>query len=76
MRATHKKKDQQQHFVKLVQAVEKVISHTKKCAHTLSHSVYVCVTVYFDLCISNKNYSNEGADMRSRSCGIKQKCKN
>lgn len=48
MRATHKKKDQQQHFVKLVQAVEKVISHMKKCAHTHAdiyvHAyVFVCV---------------------------------
>lgn len=48
MRATHKKKDQQQHFVKLVQAVEKVISHMKKCAHThadiyVHACVFVCV---------------------------------
>lgn len=50
MRATHKKKDQQQHFVKLVQAVEKVISHMKKCAHIHTHAhiyehafVFVCV---------------------------------
>lgn len=26
--------------------------------------MHMCLCVCFDLCISNKNYSNEGADMR------------
>lgn len=46
-----------------------MISHMKKCAHIHTHMqifmyTHVCLCVCFDLCISSKNYSNEGADMR------------
>lgn len=81
MRARHKKKDQRQHFAKLVQAATKVFFsslllkfsmhiHTHKQPHT--HS-YIYIYVYFDLCISNKNYNNEGADMGRRKAA-KSKC--
>lgn len=69
MRATHKKGSAAT-FCEISAGGRKGdFSYEEMCTHTHTHAdiyVHACVfvCVCFDLCISNKNYSNEGADMR------------